>query len=195
MGKKVIKIAVMMLLCIAIPVTTSISASEACYAKTLDPVKKSLGTVSKSNRNRCISSKGTYSLSVANQGKVTSTVYNIAYVPNKHIDKEIKNLRASKTDDSVSLLLGLVPKVGAAFSVGCYYKNKQIDGMISKLKKIKKTGKGAQLTLSKTSGAPRSWTAISWDGKTIMKKSYKYEKNKSVHKMVVKKADIKYGKK
>lgn len=86
MGKKVIKIAVMMLLCIAIPVTTSISASEACYAKTLDPVKKSLGTVSKSNRNRCISSKGTYSLSVANQGKVTSTVYNIAYVPNKHID-------------------------------------------------------------------------------------------------------------
>lgn len=192
MDKKVIKIAVMMLLCIAIPVTTSISASEACYAKTLDPVKKSLGTISKSNRNRCISSKGTYSLSVANQGKVTSTVYNIAYVPNKHIDKEIKNLRASKTDDSVSLLLGLVPKVGAAFSVG---KNKQIDGMISKLKKIKKTGKGAQLTLSKTSGAPRSWTATSWDGKTIMKKSYKYEKNKSVHKMVVKKADIKYGKK
>ena len=28
-----------------------------------------------------------------------------------------------------------------------------------------------------------------------MKKSYKYGKNKSVHKMVVKKADIKYGKK
>ena len=57
------------------------------------------------------------------------------------------------------------------------------------------SGKGAKLTLSKTSGAPRTWTATSWGGKTIMKKSYKYGKNKSVHKMVVKKADIKYGKK
>ena len=91
-------------------------------------------------------------MSVSNQGKVTSTVYNIAYVPNKHIAKEIKNLRASKTNDSVSLLLGLVPKVGTAFSVGCYYKNKQIDGMISKLKKIKKREKEPSLLSVKHPG-------------------------------------------
>lgn len=67
--------------------------------------------------------------------------------------------------------------------------------MISKLKKIEKSGKDAKLTLSKTAGAPRSWTATGWDGKTIMKNSYKYKEKKSVHKMTVKKADIKYGKK
>lgn len=93
------------------------------------------------------------------------------------------------------MLLGLVPKVGVSFSFGCYYNNKQIDGMISKLKKIEKSGKDAKLTLSKTAGAPRSWTATGWDGKTIMKNSYKYKEKKSVHKMTVKKADIKYGKK
>lgn len=195
MGKKAIQRVLMMLLCISIPITASVGFSARSYAKAVDPVETSLGTVSKANRNRCISSKGTYTLTVSNRGKVTSTVYNIAYVPNKYINREIKNLKASKTDDGVSLLLGLIPKVGVAFSVGCYYNNKQIDGMISKLKKIEKSGKGAKLILSKTAGAPRSWTATSWDGKTIMKNSYKYKEKKSVHKMTVKKADIKYGKK
>lgn len=194
MGKKTIRNVVMMLLCIVIPISLSIGASQVSYAKTFDPVEKSLGTVSTDNRNRCISSKGTFTLTVSNQGKVTSTIYNIAYVPNKYINKEIKNLRASKTNDSVSLLLGLIPKVGIAFSVGCYYNNKQIDGMISKLKKIEKSGKGAKLILSKTAGSPRAWTAASWDGKTIMKNGYKFKKKKSVYKMVVKKSDIKYGK-
>ena len=195
MVKKKVHVTFILFLALIVSIAASVEAENNSYAKAFNPVQKSLGTVSKSNRNRCIAVKGIYTLTVAGQGKVTSTVYNIAYIPNKYINTEIKNLKASKINEDISVLGELVPHIGAVFKVSCYYKNKQIDSMISNLKKIKKSGKGAQITFYKVSGVPYSYTTSSWDGKTIMKKSYKYTKNKSTHRMVVKKSDIKYGKK
>lgn len=158
-------------------------------------LQKSFGTVSKANYNRCLVAKGTYTLSVSGRGKVASVVYNVSYIPNKYVSKEIKNLKAAKVNDGASWVVGLVPHVGAGLSLCSMYANNQIDGMISNLKKIKKSGKHAKITLYKTSGNPASYRVTGWDGKTIMMKSYTYVNGKSTHKMVVKKADIKYGKK
>ena len=173
----------------------SLAITNASVGKSFDPLKKSLGTVSRSNYNRCITSQGTYTLSITGRGKVASVVYKIAYIPNKYINGEIKNLKKSKVNDGVILLTGKVPKVGEAFAVALMLENKEIDAMISKLKKVKKSGKPVQITFHKVSGAPYSYTVSTWDGKTIMRKSYKYVKNKSTHKMIVKKANIVYGKK
>ena len=195
MVKRKIHVIFILFLVLAVSIMTSVEIANNSYAKTFDPLNKSLGTVSKSNYKRCIVAKGTYTLSVSGRGKVASVVYNVSYIPNKYISKEIKNLKSAKVNEGVSFVAGLVPHVGAALSLDCMYANNQIDGMISKLQKIKKSGKHAKITLYKTSGNPASYRVASWDGKTIMKKSYKYVKNKSTHKMVVKKSDIKYGKK
>ena len=116
----------------------SLAITNASVGKSFDPLKKSLGTVSRSNYNRCITSQGTYTLSITGRGKVASVVCKIAYIPNKYINGEIKNLKKSKVNDGVILLTGKVPKVGEAFAVALMLENKEIDAMISKLKKVKK---------------------------------------------------------
>lgn len=179
------------LLAVSVFLTLSSSFAVTVEAKSgFNPYSYAQEIVAKKYQNKTISSTGGYSMTIRGT-KYSGQSYWVSYIPNKGINTAIKNLEKSKVNDTVGLLTGLIPRVGAGFAIGSFFKNRQIDSMIKELKNIKKKNKNAMIEIRKTGNNPRSYVVKTWNGKTVMKKNYKKTYNGTVYNF---KSNVKYGK-